>query len=128
MRVLWIVGLVPNKVGGIERLCVQLAQQNRADGIDTHFVFEDSPCTALATQLAAHGAVSHIVRESACSAGSRTWRSGESCARRARTSFICTCANSSACFLCWWASCAYPLSRLTTTPVIQYTRAVCGGC
>ena len=61
MRVLWIVGLVPNKVGGIERLCVQLAQQNREDGIDTHFVFEASPCVALTTQLAAQGAVSHVV-------------------------------------------------------------------
>ena len=61
MRVVWIVGLVPNKVGGIERLCVQLAQLNRDDGIDTHFVFEASPCGPLATQLAAQRAVCHVV-------------------------------------------------------------------
>jgi len=61
MRVLWIVGLVPNKVGGFERVCVRLAQRNRVDGVDTHFVFEAPPCTALATQLAAHGAAWHVV-------------------------------------------------------------------
>jgi glycosyltransferase involved in cell wall biosynthesis len=70
MRVMWIVGLVPNKMGGFERLCLRWAQQNQADGIETEFVFEGAPCSELATQLTACGSRWHVVPE----VGALGWR------------------------------------------------------
>jgi glycosyltransferase involved in cell wall biosynthesis len=52
-KILWVVGVVPHKMGGFERTCVELARQASARGLSPEFVFEGEPCTELALQLTA---------------------------------------------------------------------------
>ena len=60
-RVLWIAGIEPNKLGGFERMCAELARLGRSRGVDVHFVFECGPCPELAARLTDAGATVHVI-------------------------------------------------------------------
>jgi glycosyltransferase involved in cell wall biosynthesis len=58
---MWVAGLVPNKMGGFERMCAEFAHQGRARKVDVQFVFEGQPCEALRAKLASSGASYHVI-------------------------------------------------------------------
>lgn len=60
-RVTWVVGLIPNKMGGFERTCAEFARQAQARATVADFVFEAAPCELLARELALAGATCHVI-------------------------------------------------------------------
>lgn len=58
---MWVAGLVPNKMGGFEHMCAEIARQCRARNVDVQFVFEGQPCEALRARLSSAGAAYHII-------------------------------------------------------------------
>jgi glycosyltransferase involved in cell wall biosynthesis len=59
--VMWVAGLVPNKMGGFERMCAEVARQGEERNVDVQFVFEGQPCEALRARLSSSGAAFHVI-------------------------------------------------------------------
>lgn len=62
-HILWVVGVVPDKMGGFERTCVEFAKQASQRGVRASFVFEGEPCRALAQSLAELSADFHVIAD-----------------------------------------------------------------
>jgi glycosyltransferase involved in cell wall biosynthesis len=60
-RALWVVGLVPNKMGGFERTCAEFARQALRRGTVAEFIFEGEPCASLALELNAARAAYSVI-------------------------------------------------------------------
>jgi glycosyltransferase involved in cell wall biosynthesis len=72
-RILWVVGVVPNKVGGFERTCIEFARQSVGRKMRAHFVFEARPCPQLAAALASHAADWTCIPDVGALSWKQTW-------------------------------------------------------